>query len=74
MSKLERIYHENGDLADVAISDVELFRMERIANGTFWITLHIAGDKHIAFSLTAVENTIVGKHEQDSEWKEPNKK
>jgi hypothetical protein len=74
MSKLERIYHADGDLADVAISDVDLFRMERIADGMFWITLHRAGDKEIAFSLTAVENKIVAKHEQDTEWKEPNKK
>ena len=48
MSKLERIYHADGDLADVAISDVDLFRMERIADGMFWITLHRAGDKEIA--------------------------
>jgi hypothetical protein len=74
MSKLERIYHEDGDLADVAISDVEFFRMERIADGVFWITLHRSGDRVIAFTLTAMENKIVGKHEQDTEWKEPNKK
>jgi hypothetical protein len=70
MSKVERI----GDLDDVAISDVEPFRMERIADGTFWITLYRAGENEIVFSLSAMENKIVGKREQDTEWKEPNKK
>jgi hypothetical protein len=74
MSKIERIHYADGDLNDVAMSEVELFRMERIADGAFWITLYRAGDKEIVFSLTAVENKIVGKHEQDTDWKEPNKK
>ena len=73
MSKVERIDYANGDLDDIAVSEVELFRMERIADGTFWITLYRAGDKEIAFSLNAVENKIVGKHEL-TDWQEPNKK
>jgi hypothetical protein len=73
MSKVERIDYANGDLDDVAVSDVELFRMERIADGSFWITLYRAGDKEIAFSLNAMENKIVGKLEQDTDWQEPNK-
>jgi hypothetical protein len=74
MSKVERINYADGNLDDAAISDVELFRMERIADGLFWITLYRAGEKEIVFSLTAVENNIVGKQEKDTEWKEPNKK
>lgn len=70
MSKLERI----DNLDDVAVSDVELFRMERIADGIFWITLYRGGEKEIVFSLTAVEDKIVGKREQDTEWKEPSEK
>jgi hypothetical protein len=74
MSKVERINYADGNLDDAAISDVELFRMERIADGMFWITLYRAGEKEIVFSLTAVEDKIVGKQEKDTEWKEPNKK
>jgi hypothetical protein len=73
MSKVERIHYAGGDLNDVAMSEVELFRMERIADGMFWITLYRAGDKEIVFSLTAVENKVVGKQEEDADWKEPNK-
>jgi hypothetical protein len=36
-------------------------------------SLYRAGDKEIAFSLIAVENKIVGKREQDTDWQEPNK-
>jgi hypothetical protein len=68
MSKVERIHCANGDIDDVAVSDVELFRMERIADGLFWITLYRAGDKEIVFSFNAVENKIIAKHEQDTEW------
>jgi hypothetical protein len=74
MSKVERIDYTNGDLDNVAVSEVELFRMERIADGSFWITLYRAGDNEIAFSLNAVENKIVGKQEQHTDWQEPNKK
>jgi hypothetical protein len=74
MSKIERIDYANGDLEDVAVSDIDLFRMERMADGIVWITLYRSGDKDIVFRLYAVENKIIGEltHAAD-EWKEPNK-
>ena len=50
MSKVERINYANGNLDDAVISDVELFRMERIADGIFWITRYRAGEKEIVLS------------------------
>ena len=75
MSKIERIDYTNCDLDDVAVSDVELFRMERMAGGMFWIRLYRSRDKDIVFCINAVDNKIVAEQMKDiDDWKEPNKK
>lgn len=73
----ERIdYDDLGDLDDIAVGNVELFRMERMSASCFWLRLHRAGGRDIVFWLNAVPNDrkvprdnapykIAGSHEHD---------
>lgn len=62
---VESIGYAEGDLDDVSVGDVELFRMERMDNGSFWIRLHRAGGKDIVFWLNS-RGKIKGHHHFDS--------
>jgi hypothetical protein len=54
----ERIdYNQRGDLDDIAVGSVDLFRMERMSDGGFWIKLYRSnGKKDIVFWLNATKN------------------
>lgn len=74
-------YTEEGDLDDIVINDVEMFRMERMSDGCFWIRCYKANGQDVVFHLNAVKNDkpetpadfwpkddpykIVGIHEHD---------
>ncbi len=61
----ERIdYDGSGNLDDVAISDVELFRLEYMDAKTVWIRLYRKDEKDIVFWLGA-RGKITGRHETD---------
>ena len=74
----ERIdYNSKNELDDIAIGSVDLFRMERMSDGGFWIRLYRSnGKKDIVFWLNATKNEnpsfrdnspckIDGTHEYD---------
>ena len=48
-------------LDDVAISDVTLFRLERMSDDAFWIRLECADGRAVVIWLTGKD--IRGKHE-----------
>jgi hypothetical protein len=57
-------YDERGDLDDIVVNDVSLFRMERMADDTFWIRCYCDGKPDIVFWLNS-ERKIIGRHELD---------
>lgn len=57
-------YDSRGDLDDIAVSGVDVFRMERMDDGCFWIRLYRPGGKDIVFWLNSARK-IVGSHELD---------
>lgn len=64
-SDTERIdYTEEGHLDDIAIGDVELFRMERMNDGSFWIRLYRKGKKDVVFWLNATKNENPTPHDR----------
>ena len=57
-------YGKNGNLDDVAVSDVELFRLEYMDDNHIWIRLYRKKKRDIVFTLTA-KGKISGFHEFD---------
>lgn len=51
------VYDSNGDLDDIALSDVTLFRMERMSTNTFWLRVYRKNGRDVVFWLGAEPNT-----------------
>ena len=54
----------SGDLDDIVVENVSLFRMERMDDGCFWIRCYREGQQDVVFWLNA-EKKITAKHELD---------
>lgn len=50
------VFDESGDLDDIALTGVTMFRMERMSTNTFWIRLYRRGGEDIVFWLGAEPN------------------
>ncbi len=61
----DRIDYEDGDLDDIVLKDVTMFRMERMDDGHFWIRCYRDNEPDVVFNLTAEGNKITGRHEYD---------
>ena len=57
-------YDENGDLDDIVIENVTMFRMERMSDNTFWIRCYRDNGKDVVFNLSS-KKKIIGNHEFD---------
>ena len=57
-------YDATGDLDDILIESVSMFRMERMDDGCFWIRCYCEGKPDAVFWLNS-ERKIVGSHELD---------
>jgi hypothetical protein len=58
-------YTEKGDLDDIVVTDVTMFRMERMNSGSFWIKCYRDGKPDVAFWLNSARK-ITGYHEIES--------
>jgi hypothetical protein len=56
MTGKNRIDYERGQIDDVAIDGVTLFRMEAMDDRTMWIRLYRKGGKDVVFWLGAVND------------------
>lgn len=54
-------YDERGNLDDIVVSDVSMFRMERMAAGNFWIRCYREGKPDVVFHLNSARK-ITGSH------------
>lgn len=54
-------YDEHGDLDDIVVMDVSMFRMERMSDGTFWIKCYRDDKPGIVFWLNSTKR-IAGFH------------
>jgi|HubBroStandDraft_1064217.scaffolds.fasta_scaffold61390_4 hypothetical protein len=64
-ASLDRIdYDQSGDLDDVVLNDVSVFRMERMDNGLIWIRCYRVGKPDVVFWLGS-QSKITGRHEYD---------
>lgn len=60
---IERIdYDSNGNLDDIAVSTVSMFRMEWMNDGCVWIRLYREGKNDLVFWLNS-DTKIVGERE-----------
>lgn len=57
-------YDKDGDLDDIVIENVSMFRMERMNDNCFWIRCYRKGEPDIVFNLGS-ERKIIGSHEFD---------
>lgn len=57
-------YDEQGDLDDIVIRNVSMFRMERMDGGCFWIRCYCDGKPDVIFWLNS-EAKITGRHETE---------
>lgn len=64
MPSPDRIDYEGGDLDDIVLNDVSMFRMERMDDGLFWIRCYREGKPDVVFHLSA-PGKIAGTHEFD---------
>lgn len=55
-------YDSRGDLDDIAIQEVTMFRMERMGTGRFWVRCYRNGKPDIVIYLTSARK-IIGSHE-----------
>ena len=55
-------YDANGDLDDIVVNDVSMFRMERMDDGAFWLRCYRTGKPDVVFRLNSATK-IVGQHE-----------
>jgi hypothetical protein len=63
MSSPDRIdYNDRGELDDIVVNDVSMFRMERMDSGKFWIRCYRDGKPDVVFWLGSTRK-IVGHHE-----------
>lgn len=53
VEKVERIDYANGELDDVVVSGVTLFRMEQMHDGCWWIRLYRGDDDDLVFCLNS---------------------
>jgi hypothetical protein len=60
----DRIDYEDGDLDDIVLKDVSMFRMERMSDCQFWIRCYRDGKPDVVFNLSA-PGKITGRHEYD---------
>lgn len=58
-------YTKAGDLDDIVIGDVELFRMERMDDHWFWLRCYRENEPDVVFHLSAHDGKIKGNHEYD---------
>jgi hypothetical protein len=54
-------YDERGDLDDIVVTDVSMFRMERMDSGQFWIRCYRNGKPDVVFNLSS-SRKITGNH------------
>jgi hypothetical protein len=54
-------YNARGDLDDIVVNDVAMFRMERMDSGVFWIRCYRDGKPDVIFWLRS-ERKITGSH------------
>lgn len=54
-------YNERGDLDDIVVNDVAMFRMERMDGGAFWIRCYRDGKPDVVFWLNS-SRKITGSH------------
>ena len=54
-------YDQNGDLDDIVVNNVSMFRMERMNDGNFWIRCYRKNQADVVFSLNS-ESKIIGSH------------
>jgi hypothetical protein len=59
-------YDERGDLDDVVVNDVRMFRMERMDSGHFWLRCYRDGKPDVVFALHSTRK-IVGSHEVEDD-------
>lgn len=57
-------YDDKGDLDDIVINNVSMFRMERMDDGNFWLRCYCDGKPDVIFSLNS-KRKITGRHEFD---------
>lgn len=55
-------YDERGDLDDIVINDVVVFRMERMSDTSFWLRCYCDGKPDVVFQVNS-ETKITGQHE-----------
>lgn len=62
----DRIDYEDGSIDDVFVEDVEMFRLEKMNDGCFWIKCY-RKDKSKPDIVIWLNSTakITGKHEED---------
>jgi hypothetical protein len=58
-------YTEKGDLDDIVINDVTMFRMERMNGGSFWIRCYRDGKPDVVFWMNSTRK-ISGHHKIES--------
>ncbi len=61
---VDRIDMDDAGVDDVAINGVDMFRMERMRDGCFWICLYRAGKPDQVFWLNA-KGKISASHEEN---------
>lgn len=54
-------YDEQGDLDDIVVNHVVMFRMERMDSGEFWIKCYLNGKPDVVFNLNS-SSKISGNH------------
>jgi hypothetical protein len=54
-------YNKRGGLDDIVVTNVAMFRMERMDSGVFWIRCYCDGKPDVIFWLNS-ERKIVGSH------------
>ena len=59
------LYDDTGNLDDVALSDVSMFRLEYMDEGTVWRRLDRDNAKDVVIWLCARTGKITGKHDFD---------
>ena len=59
-------YNKNGDLDDVVVPNVEMFRLEYMDDNTVWIKCYRTGKTDVVFWLNA-RGKITGRHEYDTD-------
>lgn len=65
MASPDRVdYDKRGDLDDIVVTDVSMFRMERMDSGQFWIRCYCNGKPDVVFNLSS-SRKITGHHHFD---------